>query len=173
MGFFADFKRNRRRSKGWDEAHRFKRAGQFAEAAGVYERLAADSLQYNELIYEGDCHDAFKFWLKAMNVDNALTQARNALRVISDSNWLRMSSETVDDLCKMVGELYVAGYATAADTFLREINEQLVAHDLPPRSEVKHGKFPTTCPQCAGTLPSTYSDESLTCPFCGCVIRAQ
>ncbi len=55
----------------------------------------------NELIYESDCHDAFKLWLKAMNVDNALTQARNALRVISASDWLR-SSDTVDDLCKMV-----------------------------------------------------------------------
>ena len=130
-------------------------------------------LQYNELIYEGDCHDAFLMWLAARNVDNALAQARNALRVISDSGWLSMSDGTVDDLCKMVGELYVAGYATAADTFFREINEQLVAHNLPPRTEARHGKFPATCPQCGGTLPFTNSDESLTCPFCSCVIRAE
>lgn len=173
MGFFADFRRSRRRRKAWDEAYRFKHAGNFAAAAGVYERLAADSLPDNELIYEDDCHDAFRMWLKAKNVDSALIQARNALRVISDSDWLSMSSDTVDDLCKMVGELYVAGYATAADAFEREINEQLVAHNLPPRSETKHGLFPTTCPQCGGALPFTYSDVSLTCPFCSCVIRAQ
>jgi hypothetical protein len=173
MGFFADFRRNRRRSKAWDEAYSFIRVGNFAAAASVYERLAADSVQHNELIYESDCHDAFKMWLKAMNVDNALTQARNALRVISASDWLSSSSDTVDDLCKMVGELYVAGYATAADAFSSEINEQLVAHDLPARSQIKHGKFPTTCPQCGGSLPSTYSDESLTCPFCSCIIHAQ
>ena len=173
MGFFANFRRSRGRRKAWDEVYRFKDAGNFAAAAGVYERLAAESLQYNELIYEGDCHDAFLMWLAARNVDNALAQARNALRVISDSDWLSMSDDTVDDLCKMVGELYVAGYATAADAFFREINEQLMAHNLPPRTEARHGKFPATCPQCGGTLAFTNSDESLTCPFCSCVIRAE
>jgi hypothetical protein len=172
MGFFADFKRNRRRRKAWDEAYSFKRAGNFAAAAGVYERLAAESLTYNELIYESDCHDAFANWLEARNVDNALAQARAALSVIGATDWIR-SDSTVDDFCKMVGELYVAGYATAADAFQQEINAQLVAHNLPPRTVTKRGKFPETCPQCGGTLPFTNSDESLTCPFCSCVIRAE
>jgi len=172
-GFFAKFRRGRRRNKGWDEAYRFKKAGNFAAAAEVYQKLAADSLADNELIYEGDCHDAFIMWLQAKNIDNALGQARSALRVTSDSGCLNWSSSTVDDLCKMVGELYVAGYATAADAFANEINEQLVAKGLPARLETKHGKFPTTCPQCGGALPFTYSDDSLTCPFCSSVIHAE
>src|SRR5436190_535321 len=134
MGFFADFRRSRRRSRAWDEAHRFKRVENFAAAAGVYERLAADSRQYNELICQDDCHDAFTLWLKANDVDQALVQARNALSVIGGTSWFTSSSDEVADLFEMVGELYAAGYATAADTFAREINEQLVAHDLPPRS---------------------------------------
>lgn len=173
MGFFTNFRRSRRRSGAWGEANRFKRAENFAAAAVVYERLAADSRQYNELICQDDCHDAFKMWLKAKNVDQALVQARNALSVIVDTCWFNSSSDELDDLFKMVGELYAAGYATAADAFAREINQQLVAHNLPPRSETRHGHFPTTCPQCGGTLPFSYSDESVTCPFCSCVIRAQ
>ena len=171
-GFFAKFLRGRRRSKAWDEAYRFKKAGNFAAAAGVYEGLAADSLADNELIYEGDCHDAFQMWLQAKNIDNALAQARNALRVTSDCRCLVWSDSTVDDLCKMVGELYVAGYATAADAFAKEINERLIALGLPARLETKHAKFPITCPQCGGTLPFTYSDDNLTCPFCSSVIHA-
>ena len=171
-GFFAKFLRGRRRSKAWDEAYRFKQAGDFAAAAGVYEGLAADSLADNELIYEGDCHDAFVMWLQAKNVDNALGQARKALRVTSDSGCLNWSSSTVDDLCKMVGELYVAGCATAADSFANEINEQLVAKGLPARLATKHGKFPTTCPQCGGELPFTYADDNIICPFCSSVIHS-
>lgn len=79
MGFFTEFRQNRRRSKAWDEAHGYGRSGNFAAAAEVYERLAAESLQYNELI----------------------------------------------------------------------------------------------CPQCGGTLPFTYNDVSVTCPFCSSVIRAE
>jgi hypothetical protein len=172
MSLFEDFRRSRRRNKAWKEAHHFKRAGNFAAAAEVYERLSTDSLHY-ELIYEDGCHDAFKLWLKASNVEKALIQARNALRVISDSDWISKSSDTVDDLCKIVGELYAAGYLSAADTFSREINEELIAHGLPARFDIKRGQFPTSCPQCGGSLPSTFNEESLTCPYCGSVIHGQ
>jgi len=173
MGFVTNFKRNRRRRKAWDEAYRLSHSGNFVEAAKIYERMATESLEYNELIYEGDCHDAFKTWLKAANPDNALSNARNALQVIGDSDWIRLSEGTVDDLCKMVGEFYGAGYEPAADLFANEINAELVKNKLPPRFETRHGKFPAACPQCGGTLPFTYSDVSITCPFCKSVIRAE
>jgi tetratricopeptide (TPR) repeat protein len=173
MGFFTNFKRDRRRRKSWDEAYALIHTGKFAEAARIYEQMAAESLEYNELIYEGDCHDAFKVWLKAGNADNALTNARDALRVISNSDWIRLSEGTVDDFCKMVGEFYGAGFEPAADVFANEINAELVKHKLPPRFETRHGKFPSACPQCGGTLPFTYSDVSVTCPFCNSVFRAE
>jgi len=62
---------------------------------------------------------------------------------------------------------------TAADAFANEINEQLVTKGLPARLETKHGKFPTTCSQCGGALPFTYSEVNLTCPFCSSVIHAE
>lgn len=173
MRFFENFRRDRRRSKAWSEAYGFRKAENFAEAAKVYERLALESLQYNELIYEGDCHDAFNYWIKAGNPENALRNARDALRVIGDSDWITDSVDTVDDVCKMVGELYGAGYAPAADVLANEINAKLVAHKLPARFETKHGKFPTACPQCGGVLPFTYSDSSVTCPFCSSAVRAE
>jgi hypothetical protein len=173
MGFFTEWGQNRRRRKGWDEAHAYGRSGNFAAAAKVYERLATESLQYNELIYEGDCHDAFEFWLKAANPENALRNARAALKVVSASDWIIESDDTIDDVCKMVGELYGAGYESAAEIFANEINTELVKHELKPRFQTKHGKFPMACPQCGGTLPFTYSDVSVTCPFCSSVIRAE
>jgi len=172
MGFFTEFRRNRRRSKAWDEARDYRTTGNFGAAAEVYERLAKESLQYNELIYEGDCHDAFKYWLKADNPENALRNARNALKVVSASDWIIEYDDTMDDVCKMVGELYGAGYTPAAEIFANEINAELVKHKIKPRFETKHTKFPTACPQCGGTLPFTYSDVSVTCPFCSSVIRA-
>src|SRR5215475_12125399 len=106
MGFFANFKRKRRRQKAWDETYRLKGDGNFAEAARVYEQLAAESLEYNELIYEDDCHDAAECWLKAASPEMALRNARNALEVIANTVWIKDSSATVDDICKMVGEFY-------------------------------------------------------------------
>src|SRR5215831_20117247 len=94
MGFFLDFKRNRNRRKAWQEAYDYKRAGKFAEAARVYERIAAESLEYNELIYAGDCHDAVACWLKASQPEMALRNARDALRVIAKTGWLKDSNTT-------------------------------------------------------------------------------
>src|SRR5689334_17569192 len=105
MGFFANFKRNRYRRKAWQEAYDLKRAGKFIEAAKVYERTAAESLKYNELIYEGDCHDALECWLKAGQPEMALRIARETLQVIANTDWLK-ASNTTDDICKMVGEFY-------------------------------------------------------------------
>jgi hypothetical protein len=125
MGFFTEFKRNRRRSKAWDEARAYDRSGNFAAAAEVYERLAADSLQFKELIYEGDCHDAVNYWLKAGKPEDALRNSRAALKVVSATDWIIECENTIDDVCKIVGELYGAGYAPAAEMFANEINAEL------------------------------------------------
>jgi hypothetical protein len=102
-GFFQKFFRGRRRNKAWDEAYELKKAGRYAEAAAVYDRIATESLGYNELIYADDCHDAFKLWLKANNPDKAMGEARNALQVLTDAGWPIKTSSTVEDLEKMVG----------------------------------------------------------------------
>ena len=173
MGLFTNFNRNRRRNKAWDEAYKYRSAGNFAEAARVYERLATESLQYNELIYAGDCHDALKYWLKASDPESALANARNALRVIGNSVWMTDSSSDVEDICNMVGEFYAAGYEAAAEVFANEINTALAKRNLKPRFQTKHGRFPAACPHCGSPLPFTYSDLSVTCAFCETVISAE
>lgn len=92
--------------------------------------------------------------------------------VIANTDWLK-NSNTTDDICKLVGEFYEAGYAPAANSFANEINAALLAHQLPLRFDTKHGKFPAVCPQCGGALPSAFTDLSLTCPFCGTSIHAE
>jgi hypothetical protein len=170
MSFFADLKRERFRNRSWDEAYACREANDFAGAAKVYERLAEDTLTHNVLIYEGDYHDALKEWLKAGDVENALANARRALAAIADTDWFP-KDDVVEDICSMVGEFYTDGFATAADTFANEINAVYAKHGLPLRLTTKHNKFPTNCPQCGGVLPFTYSDLSVTCPFCGAVVR--
>jgi hypothetical protein len=173
MGFFANYRRKRSRAKARDEAYRHCHAGEWTEAAEVYERMAAEVREDNELIYEDDCHDAVRTWLKANNPEAALRNARSALNVIANSDWINLSKDTVEDICQMVGEFYAAGYGTAADMFAGDINAALAAHNQPLRFETNHGKFPALCPQCGGTLPSNYSDSSVTCSFCGSVIHGE
>jgi hypothetical protein len=114
-------------------------------------------------------------WLKAKKADQALLQAGEVLGVLSDTGWLGQSSEAVDDLSKMVGELYVAGYLAEAAKLSDDINLQLAAHGLPPRantSPVRPGQFPSICPQCGGALPSSDTATEIKCPFCGSIIHA-
>jgi len=112
--------------------------------------------------------DAFRMWIKAGDIDKALQQGRDMLRILDEAGWLDKSSSTLDDLSQMVGELYVAGYTTQADTFSKEINERLAARGLsiqpiPTPVAPNQGKLPTICPQCGGTLPNANGKEDVTC----------
>ena len=178
--WFREYLRDRRRRKVWGEAYDLAGDGKHAEAAGVYARLAAQMLQDGEpswhTIY---CHEAFQSWLKAKNPECALQEARQALGALSDacrrfSDSRRFSlSSSVEQLSAMVGELYMAGYAAEADTFLREVNEQLAANGLPHIPAAGGGgKLPTTCPQCGGSLSPLRGDDKVPCTSCGCVVRA-
>src|SRR5438270_10301885 len=109
MAFIQDYLRDLHRKHAREEADRFLREGKYAEAAGVYQRMAEEILPHNELIYASDCHDAFRMWLRAKRSAEAVEPARSALRVLSDTDWLGNSSDAVDDLCQMVTELHAAG----------------------------------------------------------------
>lgn len=107
MGLFADYRRNRRRANARDQAWHYRRAGRLAEAAEIYELMAAEVRADHELIYED------------------------------------------------------------------EINTALVVHNMAPRFQVTHSKFPALCPHRGGALPLTYADASVTCSFCGSVIQEE
>lgn len=176
------YQSDRRRNKAVGEASDLEYNGKYGEAAEVYARLAAEQGKSNELIYAIYIHDAFNLWLKAKEIDKAIAQAREVLRVLSDSGWLKKSDDTVNDLSQMVGELYVAGYTAEADTFSREINAELVAQGLAPMSgsittasstaSSKTGVLPVNCPDCGGPLPDSGSTDVVKCIYCGSVIHA-
>ena len=176
------YQSDRRRNKAVGEASGLEYDGKYGEAAEVYVQLAAEEGKSNELIYALYCRDAFNLWIKAKNIDKAMAQARDVLRVLSDTGWLKKSDDTVNDLSQMVGELYVAGYTAEADTFSKEINQELVAQGLAPMSvsdkaagsaaTSKAGKLPAICPDCGGPLPDSGGEDEVKCPYCGSVIRA-
>jgi predicted RNA-binding Zn-ribbon protein involved in translation (DUF1610 family) len=184
QGIFQKIRRNRRRKEALDEAFSLDRSGKYAEAAGVYARLAEEEAQANPLIYQLYNHDAFREWLKANDLEKTMQAARDALKILGDTGWLGRSSEAVDDLSQMVGELYVAGRSSEAEALSQEINSQLAAHGVAPRdlsaeTQVETGasaagsKLPTICPQCGGSLPRSHGAYEITCPYCGSVIRVE
>jgi primosomal protein N' len=176
------YRRDRQRREALDEALSLDRESKYAEAAEVYTRMADQEIQANQLIYQLYAHDAFREWLKAKNVEKALQIGRDVLRLLADTGWLGNSSDAIDDLSQMVGELFVAGCPAEAEALSKEINTQLAAHGVAPRTvsaeapgqtaAFKGGKLPAVCPQCGGMLPPSHGADEIKCPYCGSVIRA-
>jgi hypothetical protein len=151
------------------EASKFKAHGQHAEAAGCYEQIAAVYQDDNTLIYAGYCHEAFRMWLKAKNVDKALGQAHAAFHALDDTGWLKRSMEQVLDLKLMIDELKAAGYSDEAEAFAGELNEKLAEFGLMLKpASTGHG--PAICPSCGAPLPRVVVGDEIKCPFCGYVV---
>lgn len=154
-----------------EEASKFQSHGQYAEAAGNYEQMAAAYLDSNTLIYAGYCHEAFRMWLKAKNADRALVRAHAAFHVLDDTGWLKRSMEEVLDLKLMIDELRAAGYNDEAEAFAGELNKKLGEFGLMLKpTSADH--VPTVCPSCGAPLPRSMAGDELKCPFCGYVIQA-
>lgn len=177
---------NERRKQRRESARQgFTLSGQrkYAEAAEIFTRLAAESLQYNELfLAQLDCRQACMLWLRAKQPANALEQARTILRIRSDRGLLG-SLETVNDLRRLAGEFHLAGYDREAETFLKELNERLAALGLSlveasaadpvPEAASSAGKLPAACPQCGGRLPRASGEDEIECYYCGSIVRAE
>jgi LSD1 subclass zinc finger protein len=154
-----------------DDISKFQTHGQYADAAEAYARLAVMYLDDNPLIYAGYCHDAFRMWLKAENVENALIQANNAFRVLDDAGWLRRSMEQVLDLKQMIDELKAGGNFAEAASFANELDIKLAEFGLMLRP-ASGGKLPTICPACGAPLPYSSSADEIKCPSCGHITSA-
>jgi hypothetical protein len=182
VGAVHRWQRSRRNNLALDEALSLERDGKYTEAAAVYTRMAGEYIADNPLIYQLYSHDSFRMWLKAKDVENALRQAETVLRVLSDTGWISRSDDAVDDLSKMVGELYVAGYVTEAAALSDKINQQLKAHGVPllkvypenpgAPAALRPGPSASICPQCGGSLPVSNGAGEIRCPYCGSIIHA-
>jgi primosomal protein N' len=154
-----------------DEASKYQAHGQYAEAAENYARVAAAYLDDNVLIYARYCHEAFRMWLKAKNVEKALQQAQAAFRVLDDTGWLKKSMEQVLDLKLMIDELKAAGYSAEAELFAQRLNEKLGEFGLMLKP-VPGDHKPTNCPACGAPLPYAKPGNEIMCSYCGFVIHA-
>jgi len=182
VGANQRWQRSRRNNQALDQVFSLDRDGKYTEAAAVYTRMADEFIVDNPLIYQLYSHDSFRMWLKAKDVHNALRQADAVLRVLSDTGWIVRSTDAVDDLSKMVGELYVGGYVTEAGALSDEINQQLKAHGVPPlkvspetpaaAATPRAGPSASICPQCGGSLPFSNGAGEIRCPYCGTIIHA-
>jgi rubrerythrin len=152
------------------EVAKLQTRGQPAEAAETYERLAAAYLEDNVLIYADYCHSAFRMWLKAKEIEQALRTAHDVLRVLDDAGWLKKSMERVLDLKQMIDELKAGGYGLEAEEFAKALDDKLAEFGLMLRP-VKSGTFPATCPACGAPLPVADGETEIKCPSCGQITR--
>ncbi len=182
--FLRDYLLERQRMKVWSKAYDLAKKEKYQEAAEVYNNFAPRLLEYNkvgfgELMYCTYCNYAFGLFIKAKDVENALQQARNALKILiqNDGKWIKYNSgEQANDLLKMVVALYGEGYIAEGDTLSREINEQFEKYDVPLRciaAPAQRNKFPSICPQCGGKLPYSPNHKAIKCPFCEITIYSQ
>jgi len=152
-------------------ASKLQEHGQYAEAAENYARAAEAYLEENPLIYAGYCHEAFRMWLKAKSIENALRQAHAAFHVLDDAGWLKKSMEEVLGLKQMIDEMKAAGYDAEAGTFASELNEKLGEFGLMLKPAFERHAI-TMCPSCGAPLPLTSAGNEVTCTFCGYVVPA-
>ncbi len=177
--YIRGYLRERRRDKVVGRAIDLDQAGKYVEAAEIYAAFAVESLAESELMASLYHQYAFEMWLKANDPQNALDQARHALRMLCtpDGKWLTYNSgENAEKVIVMVSQLYAAGHTAEGQHLASEANEQFEIFGLPVRcaaAPVRRSEFPPACPQCAGTLPNSPFHASITCPFCKSVIYAE
>lgn len=176
---FRNFLRERRRDSVIGRAIDLDQAGKYTEAAGIYSGFAAESLAASELMASLYHQYSFEMWLKAKEPQNALLQARTALRMLCtpEGKWLTYNAgENANKVIQMVSQLYAAGHPAEGQTLSAEANEQFEIFGLQVRcaaAPVRRSEFPPTCPQCGGTLPNSPFHASIACPFCESVIYAE
>jgi hypothetical protein len=64
-------------------------------------------------------------WLKAAEPGNALKLAREIMRVLDDTGWLKRSMEQVLDLKAMIDEFKAAGYSAESSALAQDLNRKL------------------------------------------------
>lgn len=152
-----------------EEAQKLQSRGQYAQAAEVYNKVAAAYLDDNPLIYASNGHQAFRLWLKAREAEKAMQQARAIFHVLDDNGWLRRSMEQVLDLKLMIDEFRSAGYINEAELFAGDLNNKLGEFGLmlKPGAASAH---PSICPSCGAQLPQAEAGQQVICSFCGYVV---
>lgn len=176
--FVREYLRERRRSAVVGKAIDLNSEGKFEEAAKIYEDFATEKLSETTLMSSLYRRYAFEMWMSAKKPQQALGQAKEALRLLceDEGKWLKNDDgENADEIISMVSQLYAAGFTAEGADLAAESNEQFEIHGLPVRcaaEPVRRSKFPVSCSQCGGVLPESPFDISINCTFCQTVVYA-
>jgi hypothetical protein len=182
MGFFSKHKEQSEASSLSHKAIDLEVDGKFAEAAAAYAREA--TLDYeangNELIFAGDCINAFKNYLRVGDINDALGQARRALQGYEMGDWLSEGNdeEYLNELTGMVSQMRSARYRSEAEAFLADVNAALAKLGRPAITVTMitigggEYRFPDDCPHCGAALHAPDLDPEYTCPFCRGTVHA-
>lgn len=174
-----EFLLERRRSRATWKAILLASEKRFAEAARIYSDFADQHLAESTLQYSTHCEYAMENWIEAKQPQEALEQARRALRSFGndDGEWMRYSSgDYAGALVKMATKLHTDGFTAEAETFAREVNEQLEKYNVPFRcllDPAEKNEFPSICTQCGGSLPYSTHQQAIECPFCEILVYAR
>ncbi|RLB75026.1 MAG: hypothetical protein DRH15_14720 [Deltaproteobacteria bacterium] len=170
-------------------AQRLFEAGQYQEAAPIFERLAEGAAGRGMWSRAGDLAlQAARCYLEAGQVDLALKRGKQALRLYGRGGLI---GKVQSILPRMVQALEDRGYHAQAQALRSEVEARLA--DLPPerrvappgpaegwpgfrRPETAPRELPAQCPSCGGPVRPdevTWLDQaSAECPYCGSVIKA-
>jgi len=157
--------------------------GQFAEAAGIFERLSAEAQQRDMPIRAADLAlQASRAHLAAGAVEAALERARWALRLFVASG--RPGRISVI-LPRMIAALRQQGYHAQASQLEQEAAQMLEEAGIPfsaavqgvpqPAAE-RHGTLPARCEGCGASLVPDevewHDAHTAECPYCGTLAKA-
>jgi tetratricopeptide (TPR) repeat protein len=148
--------------------------GRFEEAAGLFEQLARGAQE------RGLAHDARLFQtaglcrLNAGQVDQAMTNFRTGLQILSD----RGNKPAFQRACqRIIRELNDKGYSKEANDLFESIlkssmsPESIVVTAVEKAQPTQRGSLPASCPSCGGTLRADevdwIDDASVECSWCG------
>ena len=172
-----------------NRAQRLFEAGQYQEAAPIFERLAEGAAERGMWSRAGDLAlQAARCHLEAGQVEMALQRGKQALRLYGRGGLI---GKVPSILPRMVQALENRGYHAQAQTLRAEVEARLA--DLPPERRAaplgpagrwpvfqRPGRapreLPAQCPSCGAPVRSdevTWLDQtSAECPYCGSVLKA-
>lgn len=165
-----------------NRAHRLMAEEQFAEAAGIFERLSTEAEQRNMPIRAADLAlQTSRAYFAAASVETALDWAKRALRLFAQGGRV---GRVPPALSKMSAALRQAGYAAQAGQLEQQVEQMLAEMGLSPEEvrrrapqmSEEHGSLPPRCASCGAPLIPDEVEwrdaHTAECPYCGAIVKA-
>lgn len=156
------------------EAHRMFSLERYPEAAQLFAQLADGAARLGMPVRAGHLAlFATRAYLAAGDAPNALTRARQGLRLLLDAG---REPQARQAFTPIIAEMRAHDRHTEANALLSEFAELQSAHDEAVEATPR-GRLPAKCPNCGGPLRPDEVDwvdeTSAECAYCGGVVKAE